>query len=204
MTKTLTQAMLITLITAVVLTGVHHLTAPTIEQARKRQQNAELADAVPPAKIDGAIHASNETLTIDALDTEAALYWGVRDGALSVVLMDFVTPNGYSGDIRLLVAVNPSGQVLGVRVLAHRETPGLGDGIEIERSDWIRQFEGTSLDSPPSEAWAADRRGGAFDTLSSATITSQAVIEAVQSALAAYQRRSKPAWLDAIQQNKTP
>ncbi len=204
MTKTLTQAMLITLITAVVLTGVHHLTAPTIEQARQRQQNAELANAVPPAKIDGAIQASSQTLKIDALDTEAALYWGARDGALSVVLMDFVTPNGYSGDIRLLVAVNPSGHVLGVRVLAHRETPGLGDGIEIERSDWIRQFEGTSLDSPTSEGWAADRRGGAFDTLSSATITSQAVIEAVQSALAAYQSRSKPAWLDAIQQNKTP
>ena len=204
MIKTLTQAMLITFITAVVLTGVHHWTAPAIEQAQQRQQNAALANAVPPTKIDGAIRASNETLMIDALETEADLYWGTRDGALSVVLMDFVTPNGYSGDIRLLVAVNPSGHVLGVRVLAHRETPGLGDGIEIERSDWIRQFEGTSLDSPPSEAWAADRRGGAFDTLSSATITSQAVIEAVQSALVAYQSQSSSAWLDAIQQNKTP
>lgn len=204
MTKTLTQAMLITLITAVVLTGVHHLTAPTIEHAQQRQQNAQLANAVPPGQIDGVIQASSQTLMIDALDTEAALYWGARDGALSVVLMDFVTPNGYSGDIRLLVAVNPSGHVLGVRVLAHRETPGLGDGIEIERSDWIQQFEGTSLDSPPSEAWAADRRGGVFDTLSSATITSQAVIEAVQSALAAYQSQSNRAWMDTIQQDTAP
>ena len=199
MTKTWIQAVVIALITAVVLTGVHQITAPTIERVQQQQRNEQLAKAVPPGHIDGQLQTARQTLPIEALNTEATVYWGTRKGELSAVLLDFVTPNGYSGDIRLLVALEPGGQVLGVRVLAHRETAGLGDGIERAKSDWIKQFEGTDLDSPPMDEWAADRRGGAFDTLSAATITSQAVIQAVQSALISYRAQASDDWLASIQ-----
>ena len=119
-------------------------------------------------------------IAVDAVSGEA------RRGKPVALLADVTTPNGYSGDIRLLVGVAPDGEVLGVRVLDHRETPGLGDAIERQRSDWIRQFSGRSLGAPPADQWAADKRGGTFDTLSSATITSSAVIQAVKNVLAWY------------------
>jgi len=67
-----------------------------------------------------------------------------------------------------------------VRVLAHRETPGLGDVIEADRSDWIRGFAGRALGDPPLSAWALRRDGGAFDQFTGATITPRAVVRAVR------------------------
>ena len=202
MAKVWIQAVLITLLTAVVLTAVHHFTQPKINQAEQQHRARQLGEVVPPELIDAPIQASPQTLAIEPLGVDAHLYWGTKDRQLSVVLMDLVTPNGYSGDIRLLVAVDLGGRVLGVRVLEHRETPGLGDGIEIAKSPWIEQFKGRTRTESDAD-WAADRLGGQFDTLSSATITSQAVIQAVQFAVDAYQASANPAWIESIQ-SKTP
>jgi electron transport complex protein RnfG len=97
-----------------------------------------------------------------------------------------VAPDGYSGTIRLLVGINVDGSLSGVRVVAHRETPGLGDAIEEERSDWILGFTGKSLQNPPLQKWAVKKDGGAFDQLTGATITPRAVVKAVRQALLYY------------------
>lgn len=91
--------------------------------------------------------------------------------------------DGFSGAIRLLVGIDVDGAVTGVRVLEHRETPGLGDRIEAARSDWILQFDGHSLRQPEIAGWAIRSDGGQFDQLTGASITPRAVIKAVRDTL---------------------
>jgi electron transport complex protein RnfG len=97
-----------------------------------------------------------------------------------------VAPDGYSGSIRLLVGINRDGSLAGVRTLAHRETPGLGDRIEAQRDDWILGFAGKSLDRPALQAWRVKRDGGVFDQFTGATITPRAVVRAVKNSLIYY------------------
>ena len=89
--------------------------------------------------------------------------------------------------MRLLIAVDARGRVLGVRVLSHSETPGLGDGIEAARSDWILGFDGRSLDNTPPADWAVRKDGGAFDQFTGATVTPRAVVWAVHDGLRRFQ-----------------
>lgn len=168
---------------AVLLAGVDRLTRDRIEQAQQRRALAILGAMLPEGAFDNQLLSDAIELQVPGLDRPARVYRARRGGQPVASLVDLVTSRGYSGDIRLLVAVDPGGTVLGVRVLDHRETPGLGDKIEIERSDWITGFAGRSLGNPPAERWAADRSGGDFDTLTSATITTDAVVEAVRAAL---------------------
>jgi electron transport complex protein RnfG len=106
-----------------------------------------------------------------------------NDGRVEALLLEAVAPDGYNGDIRLLVGVDARGRVIGVRVVEHRETPGLGDPIEIARGPWITGFDGRSLHDPSEDAWRLRRDGGAFDQLAGATITPRAVVGAVRRAL---------------------
>lgn len=94
-----------------------------------------------------------------------------------------VTQQGYNGEIKLLVGVNQLGKITGVRVVEHRETPGLGDKILVRVSDWITGFNGKSLQNPPSEGWQVRKDGGEFDQFTGATITPRAVVQAVHHAL---------------------
>jgi len=102
-------------------------------------------------------------------------------------LVGFIIPvtatDGYSGDINLLVGMTLSGDLLGVRVTGHRETPGLGDGIETRKSDWIYQFNGYSLANTPDKQWNVKKNGGEFDQFTGATITPRAVVKAVHRTL---------------------
>ncbi len=94
-----------------------------------------------------------------------------------------VAPDGYNGSIRLLVGIYHDGTLAGVRVVGHRETPGLGDGIDERRSDWIYSFDGRSLEDPAAEGWRVKRDGGVFDQFTGATITPRAVVRAVHRSL---------------------
>ena len=111
------------------------------------------------------------------------VYRARRDGAPVALVLTAVAPDGSSGPIELLVGVNADGTVAGVRVLAHRETPGLGDPIEASRSDWVLAFAGRSLGDPPPAGWTVRRDGGAFDQFTGATITPRAVVHAVRRVL---------------------
>lgn len=130
---------------------------------------------------------------VDRIDVVAPAWLGTDDtlivrrarqgGRVEALLLEAVAPDGYNGDIRLLVGVDARGRVIGVRVVEHRETPGLGDPIEIARGPWITGFDGRSLNDPSEDAWRVRRDGGAFDQLAGATITPRAVVGAVRRAL---------------------
>jgi electron transport complex protein RnfG len=112
-----------------------------------------------------------------------AIYLARREGVPTAALIPVVAPDGYSGTIELLVGVERSGRIAGVRVLKHRETPGLGDAIDHRKSDWIEGFRGRSIGDPPLERWTVSKDGGAFDAFTGATITPRAVIRATARAL---------------------
>lgn len=120
------------------------------------------------------------------IDRPVTVYRARQGGVPAGLVMATTAPDGYSGSIRLLVGINVDGTLSGVRVVAHRETPGLGDAIDEERSDWIRMFDGKSLDNPPLARWAVRKDGGDFDQLTGATVTPRAVVKAVRQALLYY------------------
>ena len=104
-------------------------------------------------------------------------------GAPMATVFATVAPHGYNAAIDLLIGVAPIGTVTGVRVVRHRETQGLGDAIDIAKSDWMLQFDGKALTSPPPELWAIEQDEGEFDAISGATVTSRAVVAAVKNTL---------------------
>jgi electron transport complex protein RnfG len=120
----------------------------------------------------------------DLPGSEAALVYRVFDAGEPVAALIAMTArDGFSGAIRILVGIDVDGVVTGVRILQHRETPGLGDKIEPTRSNWIHQFKGRSLADPVMTAWAIKRDGGDFDQLTGASITPRAVIGALRDTL---------------------
>ncbi|MFI9651695.1 RnfABCDGE type electron transport complex subunit G [Guyparkeria halopsychrophila] len=104
-------------------------------------------------------------------------------GEVVAVAIPVVTPRGYSGDIRLLVGVTVDGEITGVRVLEQRETPGLGDKIKADKTDWIQGFSGRRLGDPPADDWAVKKDGGTFDQFTGATVSPRAVVGAVKDVL---------------------
>lgn len=95
------------------------------------------------------------------------------------VILEAIAHDGYSGDIKLLIAINADGTISGVRVLTHKETPGLGDYIDIAHGNWIKLFDGESLEKTPAKLWQVKKDGGQFDYMVGATITPRAVVKAV-------------------------
>ncbi|PIE39277.1 MAG: electron transport complex subunit RsxG [Gammaproteobacteria bacterium] len=104
-------------------------------------------------------------------------------GQVIAVILPVRAPDGYSGDINALVAIAADLTVLGVKVISHRETPGLGDKIDTRKSSWIGQFTGKNPNNPAPTQWAVQKDGGSFDQLTGATISSRAVVNAVRDAL---------------------
>lgn len=113
----------------------------------------------------------------------ATIYRVFSDDSPVAALFVVTARDGYSGPIRLLIGIDSHGVLTRVRVLEHRETPGLGDLIEESRSDWIHQFDRTSLDAPPREKWLIKRDGGNFDQLTGASITPRSIIKAIKETL---------------------
>ena len=109
-------------------------------------------------------------------------------GAPRATVFATVAPHGYNAAIDLLIGVAPIGTITGVRVVRHRETQGLGDAIDIAKSDWMLQFDTKALTSPPLELWAIDQDKGSFDAISGATVTSRAVVAAVKNTLLYFAR----------------
>ena len=115
-------------------------------------------------------------------------------GQLTAIVFEVVAPDGYSGKIKLLVGIRPNGEVIGVRVVSHKETPGLGDYIEIAKSPWVKNFDGTVLSKDGDRKWRVKKDGGQFDYMTGATITPRAVVKAVYRSLL-YFRENRTALL---------
>ncbi|MEN8819537.1 MAG: electron transport complex subunit RsxG [Abyssibacter sp.] len=177
---------LFAIVGGVLVAGTEALTRERIIEQQRASLRSTLTEVLPAERYTNAL--LDDTIRIrdpDLLGTDEPLTaYRARRGAEPVaVLFPVVAPDGYSGDIRLLVGIDTHGTLTGVRVLNHRETPGLGDAIETRRSDWIRQFAGLSLGEPPPRQWKVRKDGGQFDQFAGATITPRAVIKAVRQAL---------------------
>ena len=161
----------------------------TSERIAANQQawlETSLAPALGGIAFDGNI--GDAKLTIPAPHTlpgsdDALVYRVYKDGVAAAALFVVTARDGYSGAIRLLVGVDTSGIVTGVHVLEHRETPGLGDGIETSKSPWAQQFNGRSLGDPPVARWEIRRDGGEFDQLTGASVTPRAIVKAIKETL---------------------
>ncbi|MBD3585205.1 electron transport complex subunit RsxG [Salinimonas sp. HHU 13199] len=174
---------------AVITTALISLTFIGTEDRIAQQQRARLLsvlnEVVPASIYDNKLYADCTVITADALGTEKAhrVYRARNDETPVALVLQTTAPNGYSGNIELVVGVDTSMTVLGVRTLTHQETPGLGDKIELAVSDWIRTFSGKTFDPEQQQAWQVKKDGGQFDQFTGATITPRAVVGAVRRTL---------------------
>ncbi|CAM3749988.1 electron transport complex subunit RsxG [Ectopseudomonas alcaliphila] len=160
-------------------------TAERIAAAEREAQVRALAEILPSGSYDN--HLLDNRIELDARElghrSPQSAYLALKGGQPSALILPVTAPDGYSGAIHLLVGIFADGRLAGVRVLSHRETPGLGDKIELAKSDWVRSFEGKSLSNPGEERWAVKKDRGDFDQFAGATITPRAVVKAVHGAL---------------------
>ena len=126
------------------------------------------------------------------------VFVALANGRALATVFASVAPDGYNGPIKLLVGVSADGVLTGVRAVSEHETPGLGDRIDIDKSDWILQFNGKSLGDPPLERWAVDKDGGSFDSITGATITPRAVVKAVKNTLLYFKQNKQALLLEAL------
>jgi len=169
------------LLAAALLTIGHQLTREAIAERRAEDLKASLSQVLPPALHDNDLLA--QPLTLNTADSDPLTVYRALQGLQVTGVAYRATGQGYAGPIELILGVDPRGRILGVRVLSHTETPGLGDKIELSRDDWILDFNGRSLGDPPLEGWAVAKDGGDFDQFTGATITPRAVVQAVTGAL---------------------
>lgn len=139
-----------------------------------------------------------EVTSPDLLGTSApVIAYRMRKAGLPVaVAIRSIAPDGYRGPLELLVAIAPGGQLLGVQVIRHNETPGLGDAFENRDAGWLDRFRGLSLTKPPQQRWTVRRDGGDFDAFTGATITPRAIVKAVRRTLEFYQGNEDPLYQD--------
>lgn len=126
----------------------------------------------------------DDTLAVDdvtflGLRESKDIYLAKQNGEFVGAIIPATTREGYTGDIDMIVGVNRDGSVAGVRVLQHRETPGLGDAVDRKKSDWVESFVGKSIGNPQADDWKVKKDGGVFDQFTGATITPRAVTETV-------------------------
>ena len=177
---------LIALLGTALLAGVNELTHDRIAEQERLRVLQQLNAILPVASYNNNLLEDVVEITDEASFHHPAavtVYRARMDNQPVAVLMAVTAPDGYNGDIHLLAGIDHSGTVLGVRVVAHRETPGLGDPIEIEKSDWILSFMNKSLLNPQAGGWAVKRDGGEFDQFTGATISPRAVVKAVHNVL---------------------
>jgi electron transport complex protein RnfG len=142
--------------------------------------------------------------TLLSTQEESLVYRARKNSQNVAAVFTSIAPNGYNGSIHLLVGVNADATLAGVRVVKHRETPGLGDVVESSRSDWILGFKDKSLNNPDNKGWKVKRDGGIFDQFTGATITPRAVVNAVHDALLYFEKNKKLLFSEQAPADKKP
>ena len=164
--------------------GTFRLTAERIAQNEQAFLESRLSPVIGSIRHDGGLLDSVTRIPSGLPGRDPAdMYRVTRDGRTVALLFRVTAMDGYAGPIRLLVGVSRDGVLTGVRALGHEETPGLGDKIELARSDWILGFDGRSLDDPEIARWSLRADGGDFDQITGASVTSRAVVNAVSETL---------------------
>ena len=174
-------------ITSLAIGWTYLSTQSEIELAERRAEARQLMEIFPEDTHDNEL--VDDTFLLEAETSLLGLRqerqgYRVRQAERVVgVILPATARDGYSGDIRTLVGVRSDGSVAGVRVVAHKETPGLGDKVDLRKSPWILGFNDRSLDNPALSQWSVSKDGGAFDQFTGATVTPRAVILATRRAL---------------------
>ena len=173
-------------------------TNDTIQLRIKEDMQASLTQVVPPSKFDNDIF--EDTLVVQDTNKDATLkdvkvYRARMKGKIVAVAYEAIAL-GYSGPIVIIMGVDSNGGILGVRILSHAETPGLGDKIEADKSDWIKRFTGHSLSNTSANEWKVKKDGGEFDQFSGATITPRAVVKAIHNGLVFFAENKETLFLE--------
>lgn len=161
-------------------------TSSTIQKRLDEDLQKSLQEVVPESLYDNDLLKDTVTLPSASYNIGAdqtLVYIARKNGEVTAACFKFIAPDGYSGPIHMLMGIDRAGNILGVRVLKHAETPGLGDKIEVSKSDWILKFNGHSLlDLTPAQ-WAVKKDGGTFDQFAGATITPRKTVQAIHRSL---------------------
>ncbi|CAM4428256.1 electron transport complex subunit RsxG [Vibrio agarivorans] len=159
-------------------------TKDTIAEQQQKQLLRVLNQVIPTRMHDNNLYQACTLVTDPLLGTNEAqpAYLATLNGQPSAVAIEAVAPDGYNGTIRIVVATDMNGKILGSRVLAHQETPGLGDKIDLRVSEWILAFAGQFVTESNLDDWKVRKDGGKFDQFTGATITPRAVVSAVKNA----------------------
>jgi electron transport complex protein RnfG len=176
------------LITAGILASTYEGTKEKIATAERRAAEKALLEIVPQSRFDNDLLLDTMTIPESAVSYLGKvagdnIYIARNNNAVVAVIIPAIAPDGYSGDVKMITGVNIDGTIAGVRVLTHKETPGLGDKIDYKKSNWITSFTGRSLTNTLPVQWAVKKDGGDFDQFTGATITPRAVVQQVQRVL---------------------
>jgi len=169
----------VALLTSAALAFASRATEADIKAAEAADLKQSLAQVLPGEYENDLL---KDTVTLPGKEGEVLVYRGRRAGKVEAVVYR-VIGHGYAGNIVCVMGVSREGKILGVRVISHKETPGLGDKIEPAKGDWIHSFEGKWLGEPVAEKWAVKKDGGVFDQFAGATITPRGVVNAVKGGL---------------------
>lgn len=177
-------------LSAALLLGLADLATRGVIQLRLEEDlKAKLEEVIPAELHDNDLLL--DTVTVPSANAnlganETIVYLAKKQGEINAVCFKFIAPDGYAGAISLVMGIDKKGEILGVRVISHTETPGLGDKIEISKSKWILSFNGKSLENVGFEQWAVKKDNGIFDQFSGATITPRKVVLAIRRGLEFY------------------
>lgn len=170
------------LLTAVLVAGTYLTTRDRIAAAERAAEERALLEIIPREQHDNSMLDDRLDAPVGDpllhLDAPRPIYLARRGDTTVAAIIPARAPDGYSGAIDFIVGVRRDGRIAGVRVLRHRETPGLGDAVDHRKSDWLESFAGRSLTDPAPERWAVKKDGGIFDQFTGATITPRAMVQA--------------------------
>lgn len=192
------------LVTAVVLATTDSLTKERIADSERKAAQRALLEIIPIERHDNDLLMDVQPIpekfwSMLGLKQGGEIHIARDQGQPIAAIIPSVTADGYSGNISMIIGVNFDGTIAGVRVVEHKETPGLGDKVDLKKSDWILSFNGASLVNPQASGWDVKKNGGQFDQFTGATITPRAVIYQVAQVLDYFNQDSERLLAEAAQ-----
>lgn len=187
--KTISIISLLGLIFAISLSITFEKSNPIIEQNKIEFKTKLLNEVLDGLDYDNDLIGTYTRIKPNELlknKTEKYAYLAKKNNILQAVLIESIAPDGYSGEINILTAIRSDGEIIGTRIIDHKETPGLGDYIDQKKSSWISNFDGMSLNNRTDSDWRVKKDQGTFDYKAGATITPRAVIKSVKNTLLFY------------------
>ena len=165
----------VTLTSSVALAFIYELTKEPIEEAQRIKIITAIENVMPEFN-----NIPTEEMYLHPLEGDTIkLYPAKKDGILVGTAVETFSKIGFNGTIRLIVGLQPDGAIYDISVIKHKETPGLGDKIEKQKSDFTDQFK---YKYPDNFILQVSKDNGDVDAITAATISSRAFCDAVQRA----------------------